>query len=182
MSKGKTRYQFMSLLHEVLYFLVSSFFSFPSFIENFFLSFVHSDVLKPPLIHSEGESIPSSCIADIDLVPSPLPIHEDKIRITTPLGIECPCSPEEVEDNSQSSQALFPSVFPTEPFQPLVESHDQPIAFQVKIRNRLFKSLRLPYLLNPYPNNFFEYLPRFSGEGHVTAEKHMEAFEKQHFR
>ena len=100
MSKGKTRYPFMSLLHEALYFFVSSFFSFPSFIENFFLSFVHYDVLEPPLIHSEEESIASSCVADIDLVPSTLPIHEDEICITPPLGVECPCSPEEVEDNS----------------------------------------------------------------------------------
>jgi hypothetical protein len=179
MSKGKTRYQFMSLLHEVLYFFISSFFSFPSFIENFFLCFVHSDVLEPPLIHSalEEESIPSSCVVDTDLVPSPLPILKDEICITPPLRVECPCSPEEVEDNSQSSQTLLPPVFPTEPSQPLVESHDQPTAFQVKIRNRLFKPLRLPYHLNPYPHDFFEYLPRFSGEGHVTAEKHMEAFE-----
>jgi hypothetical protein len=105
MSKGKTRYPFMSLLHEALYLFVSSFFSFPSFIENFFLCFVHSDVLEPPLIHSalEEESIPSSCVVDTDLVPLPLPIHEDEICITPPLGVKCPCSPEEVEDNSQSS-------------------------------------------------------------------------------
>jgi hypothetical protein len=117
MSKGKTRYQFMSLLHEVLYFFISSFFSFPSFTENFFLCFVHSDVPKPPLIHSalEEESIPSSCVVDTDLVPSPLPILKDEICITPPLRVECPCSPEEVEDNSQSSQTLLPLVFPTEP-------------------------------------------------------------------
>jgi hypothetical protein len=87
MSKGKTRYQFMSLLHEVLYFFISSFFSFPSFIENFFLFFIHSDVPEPPLIHSalEEESIPSSCVVDTDLVPSPLPILKDEICITPPL-------------------------------------------------------------------------------------------------
>jgi hypothetical protein len=149
----------MSSLHEVLYFLVSSFFSFASFIEKKFLSFVHFDVLEPPLIHSEEESIPSSCVADIDLVPSPLPIHEDEICITPPLGIECPCSPEEVEDNSWSSQTSLPLVFPTKPPQPLIESHDQPTTFQIKIRNKLFKPLRLPYYLNPYPHDFFEYLP-----------------------
>jgi hypothetical protein len=110
-------------------------------------------------------------------VPSPLPILKDEICITPPLRVEFPCSPEEVEDNSQSSQDLVTPVFPTEPSQPLVESHDQPTAFQVKIRSRLFKPLRLPYHLNPYPHDFFEYLPQFSGEGHVTTEKHMEAFE-----
>jgi hypothetical protein len=113
MSKGKTRYQFMSLLHEVLYFFISSFFSFPSFIENSFLCFVHYDVPEPPLIHSalEEESIPSSCVVDTDLVPLPLPILKDEICITPPLCVECPCSPEEVEDNSQSSQTLLPPIF-----------------------------------------------------------------------
>jgi hypothetical protein len=41
----------------------------------------------------------------------------------------------------------------------------------------MFKPLRLPYHLHPYPLDFFEYLPRFSGEDHVTAERHLEAFE-----
>jgi hypothetical protein len=41
----------------------------------------------------------------------------------------------------------------------------------------LFKPLRLPCHLNPYPHDFLEYLPRFSGEDHVIAERHMEAFE-----
>jgi hypothetical protein len=179
MSKGKTRYQFMSLLHEVLYFFISSFLSFPLLIEKFFLCFVHSDVLEPPLIHSalEEESIPSSCVVDTDLVPSPLPIHEDEICITPPPEVERLCSLEEVENNSQSSQTLLPPVIPAEPPQPLVESHDQPTAFQIKIRNKLFKPLRLPCHLNPYPHDSFEYLPRFSGEDHVTAERHIEAFE-----
>lgn len=95
----------MSLLHEFMYFFIISFLSFPSFIEKFFLCFVHYDVLEPPLIHSalEEEIIPSSCVVDIDLVPSPLPIHEDEICITPPPKVENPCSPEEVENNSQSS-------------------------------------------------------------------------------
>lgn len=37
--------------------------------------------------------------------------------------------------------------------------------------------MRLPYHLNPYPLDFFEYLPQFSGEDHVSAEKHLGAFE-----
>ena len=50
-------------------------------------------------------------------------------------------------------------------------------SFQDKIRNRLLKPLNLPYYLNSYPFDFFEYLPRFTGEDHVTAEKHLGAFE-----
>ena len=50
-------------------------------------------------------------------------------------------------------------------------------SFQDKIRNRLLKPLNLPYYLNLYPFDFFEYLPRFTGEDHVTTEKHLGAFE-----
>jgi hypothetical protein len=125
----------------------------------------------------EEESIPSSFVVDIDLVPSPLPIHEDEIYITTPPEVEHPCSPEEVENNSQSSQTLLPPIIPAEPPQSLVESHDQLTAFQIKIRNKLFKPLRLPCHLNPYPHDSFEYLPRFSREDHVIAKRHLEVFE-----
>jgi hypothetical protein len=31
--------------------------------------------------------------------------------------------------------------------------------------------------LNPYPHDSFDYFPQFSGEDHVTAESHTEAFE-----
>ena len=36
--------------------------------------------------------------------------------------------------------------------------------------------MRLPYQLNPYPLYLCEYIPWFSGEDHVLAEKHLEAF------
>ena len=41
----------------------------------------------------------------------------------------------------------------------------------------MFKPLRLPYHLHPYPLDFFEYFPRFSREHHVTAKRHVEAFD-----
>jgi len=41
----------------------------------------------------------------------------------------------------------------------------------------LFKPLRLPLDLHPYPLYSFEYLPRFSGEDHITDERHLGAFE-----
>ena len=34
----------------------------------------------------------------------------------------------------------------------------------------------MPYHLNPYPLDFFEYLPQFSREDHVSAENHLESF------
>ena len=38
----------------------------------------------------------------------------------------------------------------------------------------MFKPLRLPFLLHPYPLDCFEYLPQFSGENQVSAETHLE--------
>ena len=41
----------------------------------------------------------------------------------------------------------------------------------------MFKPLRLPFLLHPYPLDCLEYLPRFSGENQVSAKRHLESFE-----
>ena len=41
----------------------------------------------------------------------------------------------------------------------------------------MFKPLRLPYLLHPYPLDFLEYPPQFSREDYVTTESHLGAFE-----
>jgi hypothetical protein len=177
--KGKTRYQFMSFIHEILFLFINSFLSFPSHIKRIILCFVYSDDNRPSFIYPslEEENMPSSCVVDTDLVSSPLPIHKSEICIASPLEIDHPCSPEEVENNSQSSQISLPSVIPVEPCHQLVNPHDQPTAFQIKIRNKLFKPLRLPLDLHPYPLYSFEYLPRFSGEDHITAERHLGAFE-----
>jgi hypothetical protein len=43
---------------------------------------------------------------------------------------------------------------------------------------KMFKPLRLPCHLNPYPLDCLEYLPRFSGENQVSVERHLESFEK----
>jgi hypothetical protein len=40
----------------------------------------------------------------------------------------------------------------------------------------VFKPLKLPAHLHPYPPYFVEYLPHFTGENHISAEKHLEAF------
>ena len=41
----------------------------------------------------------------------------------------------------------------------------------------MFKPLRLPYHLNPYPLDFFKYLPMFYGDDHVTVERQLGDFE-----
>jgi hypothetical protein len=178
-SKGKTRYQFMSFIHEIIFLFINSFLSFPSHIKRIVLCFVYSYDNMPSFIYPslEEENMPSSCVVDTDLVYSPLPIHKSEICMAYPLEIDHPCSPKEVENNSKSSQILLPSIIPVEPCHQLVNPHDQPTAFQIKIRNKLFKHLRLSYHLIPYPLDSFEYLPPFYREDRVTIEIHLEAFD-----
>ena len=63
-----------------------------------------------------------------------------------------------------------------EPCQQIVIPHDHPIAFQIKIRMNMFKPLKLPSWLHPYPLGCYEYLPQFSGENQASAERHLESF------
>ena len=41
----------------------------------------------------------------------------------------------------------------------------------------MFNPLRIPSYLHPFPLDFFKYLPRFSREDYLTAERHLGAFE-----
>jgi hypothetical protein len=169
----------MRFIHEILFLFIISFLSFPSHIKRIILFFVYLYDNRPSFIYPslEEENIPSYCVVDTDIVSSPMPIHKCEICITSPLEINHPCSAEEVENNSQYSQILLPSVIPIEPCHQLVNHHDQPTAFQIKIRNKLFKPLRIPRDLHSYPHYSFEYLPQFSCEDHITAKRHLESFE-----
>jgi hypothetical protein len=162
-----TRYQFMSLLHELLLLFISSFLLFPSRIKRIILCFVYSADHQSSFIYPslEEEDLPSAFVVDVDLIPSPQPIHKDELCIEIPHEIDRP------------SQVSSPSVVTVEPCHQLVKPLIQPTSFQTRIRDKMFKPLRLPYHLHPYPLDFFEYFPRFSGEDHVTAERHVEAFE-----
>jgi hypothetical protein len=114
--KGKTRYHFMRFIHEIMFLFISSFLSFPSHIKRIILCFVYSNDNRPSFIYPSLEegNMPSSCVVDIDLVSSPLPIHKSEICIASPLEIDRPCSLEEVENNSQSSQISLPFIIPKE--------------------------------------------------------------------
>ena len=57
-----------------------------------------------------------------------------------------------------------------------VESCFQFTEFQFIVRQTMFKPLSLPYHLHPYPPNFVEYLPHFTGEYHITSENHLGSF------
>ena len=83
----------------------------------------------------------------------------------------------EVLIDSKPTHTSTPFALSFEPCHQLVVPHNQPTYFQTKIRMKMFKPLRFPYLLHPYPLDFLEHLPRFSREDHVTAESHLGTFE-----
>jgi hypothetical protein len=99
----------------------------------------------------EEEDILSSCVVDVDLVSSPDPIHKSDICAGFPIEIDHPCNFEQVENDSNPSQISLPSVITVEPSHILVKSHIQLTSFQAKIRNNMFKPLRMPHHLHPHP-------------------------------
>jgi hypothetical protein len=125
----------------------------------------------------EEEDLPSACVVDVGLESSFQPIEKDEVYIEIPPEINQPCNHESDEVDSKPSQISSPSAITVESFHQLVKPHIHPTSFQTRIRDKMFKPLRLPYHLHPYPLDFLEYLPQFSGEDHVTAERHLEAFE-----
>ena len=71
---------------------------------------------------------------------------------------------------------LLPSTITAETCEQLVKPHFQLMNFRPRLIQKMFKSLRLPSLLHPYPSYFVEYLPHFTGKDHITVEKHLESF------
>jgi hypothetical protein len=122
------------------------------------------------------EEILQPCIVDVDFVALPQPIHKDDHCISFSLESDQPCDLEKIEIVSNPIQISAPLVIISEPCHELVNSHDHPTAFQVKIRMKMFKPLKLPLLLHPYPDDGYEYLPWFSGENQASAERHVESF------
>ena len=71
---------------------------------------------------------------------------------------------------------ILPFTITVETCEQLVEPHFQLTYFQSRLRQKMFRPVRMPSLLHPYPSYFFEYLPHFIGKCHITAEKHLESF------
>jgi hypothetical protein len=174
----KSRYQFISLLRELLYFFISSFILFPSHVKRIILCFVYSEDYQPSFIspYLEEESLQPPYVVDVDPIALPQPIPKDEICIQIPSESEHSYNLEEVELVSKPAQISAPLAIISEPDQQLTISHDQPTTFQVKIRMKMFKPLQLPHLLHPYPDDCYEYLPLFSGENQTSAEGHAESF------
>jgi hypothetical protein len=175
--KSKSRYQFIDLLHELLLFFITSFILSPSRVNNIILYFVYSENHHPSCIYSPlEEEILQPCIVDVDSVALPQPIHKDDQCISFSLEYDQPCDLEKIEIVSSPIQISAPLVIISEPCHELVNSHDQPTTFQVNIRMKMFKPLKLPLLLHRYPNECYEYIPWFSGEDQALVERHMESF------
>jgi hypothetical protein len=119
----------------------------------------------------EEEVLQSACVVVVDHVSSSHPIEKDEVHISIPSEIEHPYS------HGNHEADLLSKVFVI-PCSHLVKPCFHPTIVQTRIREKVFKPLRLPSYLHPYPLNFFEYLPHFSGEDHITVEKHLGSFEK----
>ena len=151
---------------------------FPSHIKRIILCFVYSDDHQPNFVYPslEEENLHPPHVVDVDPMYSSHPVHKNEFCIQIPSEFNQSCNFEEVKTDSKPAQFSVPYYNISETCHQLVNPHVQPTTFQTKIRNKLFKPLRMPYHLNPYPLDFCEYLPRFSREDHVSAKKHLEAF------
>jgi hypothetical protein len=118
----------------------------------------------------EEEVLQFACVVVVDHVSSSHPIEKDEVHISIPSEIEHPYS------HGNHEADLLSKVFVI-PCSHLVKPCFHPTIVQTRIREKVFKPLRLPSYLHPYPLNFFECLPHFSGEDRVVVEKYLGAFE-----
>jgi hypothetical protein len=103
--KGKSRYQFMSFLHEILLIFISSFLFFPSHIKRIILCFVYLDDHQPTFVYPslQEENLQPPYVVDVDPISLPQPIHKDEIYIQIPPESDHPCDLEEIETDSKLS-------------------------------------------------------------------------------
>jgi hypothetical protein len=130
--KGKTRYQLISFLHELLFFFISSFLSFPLHVKRIILCFVYSDDCKPTNAYSplSNEDLSSSCTIDLDLIPSCEPIDKVEVYVSISPEIDSYCKPVDYEVD-------IPSEVPVEPCNHPVDLCVQPSEVQLRIKNFL---------------------------------------------
>ena len=151
---------------------------FPSHVKRIILCFVYSENHHPSCIYPTlEEEIPQPYTLYVDSIPSSPFILKNELCNSILPNLDKPCDLEEIKIDSKPCQISTPLVITSEPCQQLAIPHDHLSVFQIKIRTKIFKPLRLPYLLHPYPLDCYEYLPLFSGENQVSVEKHLESFE-----
>jgi hypothetical protein len=146
---------------------------FPSRIKRIIFCFVYSENHHPYYVYpSLEEEILQPYIVDVDSISSSQPVSKDESNIPILLESDHPFDFVKIEIDSKPIESSIPFGITDEPdHQPV-----QPTSFQIKIRTKMFKPLKLPALLHPYPDNCYEYIPWFSGENQALDERHLESF------
>ena len=127
---SKSRYQFISFLHELLLFFISSFISFPSHVKRIILCFVYSEDYQTSFIYpSLEEDLQPACIIDVDSVILPRPTHKDDHCISFPSESDHPCDLEEIKIVSKPCEISTPLAITYGSCQQLDISHDKPTTF-----------------------------------------------------
>jgi hypothetical protein len=118
---------------------------FPSHVKRIILCFVYSDDHHPSFIHPslEKKEILQPYVVDVDPISSSQPVSKDELCIPIPPESDHSCDFVEVEIDSKPTQTSTPFALISEPCHQLVIPHNQPTAFQTKIRMKMFKPLRL---------------------------------------
>jgi hypothetical protein len=150
----------MSFLHELLFFFINSFLSFPLHIKRIILCFVYSDDHQQSFVYPslEEDDLHSACVVDVDHISSPHPFHKDDVCIQVLPEIDQPCNREDDETDLSPSQILSPTTITAKLCNQFVKPHFHPTNFHSRVRHKMFKPLKLPSHLHPYPPNFVEYL------------------------
>jgi hypothetical protein len=152
---------------------------FPLHVKRIIFCFVYSEDYHPVFIYPslEETETPQPCAIDVDLISSSQLALKNESCIPIPLAFDHFSDFVEIEIDSKYTQTSVPVVTTAEPFHQHCIPYEQPTAFQTKIRMKMFRPLKLPHPLHPYPLDCYEYLPCFSGENQVSAERHLEYFE-----
>jgi hypothetical protein len=100
-----------------------------------------------------------NCIVEVDSIVLPHPVHINEFYNSIPPHLDESSHLEEMKIDSTPCQISTPIAITSKPCQQPSKFHEQPTAFQIKIRMKMFNPLKLPYLLHPYPINCYEYLP-----------------------
>jgi hypothetical protein len=151
---------------------------FPLHVKRIIFCFVYSEDYHPVFIYPslEETETPQPCAIDVDLISSSQLALKNESCIPIPLAFDHFSDFVEIEIDSKYTQTSVPAVTTAEPFHQHCIPYEQPTAFQAKIRMKMFRPLKLPHPLHPYPLDCYGYLPCFSGENQASAERHVESF------
>jgi len=140
--------------------------------------FVYSDDHKPTTIYPslKEEGLHSSYTVDVDPSPSS-ETYENNFFFQILPEHDQPCNHVNDTIDSPPSLIIVPySTTTTRICNKSIEPHFQPTDVQSRKREKMFKPLKLPSTLHPYPPKFLDYMPLFVGEDHNIVEKNLGAF------